>query len=643
MKTLITALLVIFILKPSLLFSQTCNIIAYNSSPKTYSSLNNLTISNLRIENNASGNCILLSYCNNVIIQNCILGPSVEEAIKILNCNNVTITNCSFENNLAGIYALNSSGIKVIQNKFSNVDKFKNVNITSRGQYVQFDKVTGPGNEIIDNVGECILGNSNPEDLINIGLSSGTFDSPILISGNKFRGGGPSLTGGGINSADFFANYINVYDNILVNPGQYGITVPSGTNINVVGNKIYGIQQSFTNVGLSVWHSSLYSSFACSDISIRDNNVRYYNNLGILHSLMDDGNCTNTVWTNNIENDFSINDSILPKRLLCPDLIANYTFNNDVNDYSGSGLNGVFFNGGPVNFTCGNYRSAEFNGYSNEMYIPISDWLKPSSQKISIMGWIMPYDFSRVMAIIHSQDANGWNDGWRFVIDKGNLDARIITDQGAQDASAAGGLSQYQWNHVAMVYDGSAIKIFINGNLAGSAPISGNILYNVAPHNNNMRIGNSDGDGYYFGGRMDDLKLYRGDLTDDEVLNDFNNSQSLYTNQGYPCPYIIVKPPLIQLQSDSVDKISILSEGKSNSYLINKLFPNPAHNLVNIQTNQIGKKELKLVSSDGKVVFSSNFSPQNYSLNLSKYSKGLYIILVTYDGKQIINSKIVIN
>ncbi|MGB2609396.1 MAG: hypothetical protein WBC80_10495 [Isosphaeraceae bacterium] len=146
------------------------------------------------------------------------------------------------------------------------------------GQLAQFDKVTGGGNRINHNLALNILGKSNPEDVINIYKSSGTLDDPIQVIGNKIRGGGPSDSGGGIMTGDSGGAYIVVKDNILVDPGQYGIAIAGGHHIQILDNKVFGKRQSFTNVGTHVWNQS---KAPCHDHSVKGNRVRWFNKGGM--------------------------------------------------------------------------------------------------------------------------------------------------------------------------------------------------------------------------------------------------------------------------------------------------------------------------------------------------------------------------
>ena len=72
--------------------------------------------------------------------------------------------------------------------------------------------------------------------------------------------------------------YIVVKDNILVDPGQYGIAIAGGHHIQIFDNKVLGKRQPFTNVGIYVWNQSKAPSH---DHSVKGNRVRWFNKGGM--------------------------------------------------------------------------------------------------------------------------------------------------------------------------------------------------------------------------------------------------------------------------------------------------------------------------------------------------------------------------
>jgi parallel beta-helix repeat protein len=280
------------------------------SAPVYYDGAHGLVISSISISNSPS-HCISLINCSDITIEQSYFNNGIGNGINLENCSNVTITNCRFDKVATGVYALNCQGITISGNEIRNVQ-----GPLPRGQMVQFNNVMGPGNKITNNKCENSLNQSQPEDIINMYMSSGTSSSPIEISGNWIRGGGPSTSGGGILIGDNGGSYFLVKSNILVDPGQYGIGVASGTNITITYNQIYGKQQSFTNVGLYVYNQ--YPSL-CQGITISHNAVNYLNSAGQSSGFWDKGNCGNINLKSNNFNS-TITSNILPTAIIttCP-------------------------------------------------------------------------------------------------------------------------------------------------------------------------------------------------------------------------------------------------------------------------------------------------------------------------------------
>jgi len=277
------------------------------SAPIALDGKSNMTISYLEITN-PGGHCIKLSNCSNITIQYCKLGPSKGEGVFLSNCTNITVRDCSMEYVESGVVADIGSAIKVLYNDIKNVQ-----GPMPRGQLVQFGDVNGAGSSISYNVGENILGQSYPEDAISLCRSNGTATSPIQVIGNKIRGGGPSGSGGGIMSGDLGGSYVLVQDNILVNPGQYGLTVSSGHDINISNNKIYSAKLAFSNIGLSAYKQYDISTY---NITISNNAVNFTNKDGVLNDMWNANNCGTVVgWSTNYH-DSNVTASVLPSVIL---------------------------------------------------------------------------------------------------------------------------------------------------------------------------------------------------------------------------------------------------------------------------------------------------------------------------------------
>jgi hypothetical protein len=248
-----------------------------------------------RVLTNRNGPCLSIKEMVDVTIENMRIGPCGGHGIDIFGSRRVTVRNVSIEHTGgSGIFVLRSENVtvenNVIEDNITNVSAQDSQGVTvrcnrlrnprgpiPRGQFVQFDKVYGPGNVISCNAGVNEPGRGIPEDAISIYKSSGTAESPILIERNSITGGGPSPSGGGIMLGDAGGSYLMARDNIIEDPGQYGIGVAGEHDIEVSGNVVVARRQPFTNVGISVWRQDPPE---CRNIRVKDNLVSWISGRG---------------------------------------------------------------------------------------------------------------------------------------------------------------------------------------------------------------------------------------------------------------------------------------------------------------------------------------------------------------------------
>lgn len=249
---------------------------------------------------------ITLTNCYNIHITGNMLGNSTDVGIYLYNCYNVTIDSNDISNVASGVDVVNTTkgGIVVVWNQFRNMQ-----GPFPRGQFVQFNTVSGANNLIDNNRCENVFGSSNPEDAINIYKSKGTAASPIKITNNWIRGGGPSATGGGIMLGDNGGSYQVASGNVLVDPGQYGMAIAGGDHMSITGNSVYARMQSFTNVGVYIWAQS---GAKCTYATISGNRVNFTNAQNEQNdSWVGTGQATPSGWATNTWG-ATIDASILP-------------------------------------------------------------------------------------------------------------------------------------------------------------------------------------------------------------------------------------------------------------------------------------------------------------------------------------------
>ena len=156
-----------------------------------------------------------------------------------------------------------------------------------------------------------------------------------------------------------------------------------------------------------------------------------------------------------------------------------------------------------------------FNGSSGLVQVAASPSLGLSGA-MTLSGWINPAT---------SQS------GWRTIVQR-QLDAYFLNasnDSGALRPSGGATLAGTTswvggttpspigaWTHIALTYDGSMLRLYVNGVQAATLAASGTIQASSSP----LWIGGNQPYGEYFNGLIDDVRVYNRALSDAEIQTD---------------------------------------------------------------------------------------------------------------------------
>jgi subtilisin-like proprotein convertase family protein len=136
---------------------------------------------------------------------------------------------------------------------------------------------------------------------------------------------------------------------------------------------------------------------------------------------------------------------------------------------------------------------------------------------VTVAGWVRPNDIIRDGTPLAAKGMSG-NEAWGldFIGSSPHLFFYISGKQYSCQAAAPVNLNA--WTHVAGMYDGVTIKLYINGELANSCPAS---VGNLDKNTEAVTIGaRQRGVGSYdknFNGAIDDIRLYRRAISANEV------------------------------------------------------------------------------------------------------------------------------
>ena len=224
-------------------------------------------------------------------------------------------------------------------------------------------------------------------------------------------------------------------------------------------------------------------------------------------------------------------------------MIAHYQFNNNVLDISGNKNDGVIMGGVAATADrfgnpCGAYQ---FNGIDGYIEVPNSISLQSPSQTFSATCWFK---------IQNVPKNNGLN--WLTLLCKGdqssesptNPQYRVQTFQSASQSTISinTDFTEYdndyfrhlfelgKWNFYALVYDGQAVRCYLNTMKIWE------FTYNLPLHRNNdpLHIGrDAPGALEFFCGALDDLRIYNTPLSEKEITKLYNEVSTIVNKDEF--------------------------------------------------------------------------------------------------------------
>lgn len=171
-------------------------------------------------------------------------------------------------------------------------------------------------------------------------------------------------------------------------------------------------------------------------------------------------------------------------------------------------------------------KAAQETGYALKFdgvndYVEIPSNLKDLGVRnaFTITIWIRTDAIAKRMLL---EDGTQWNVG-SFYLGVWPQDGEIFARLNTQTHTYANDYIPVPsfagiWSYIAYTYDGSSMKIYLNGNLVFDSPISGDIING----NRNLRVGFPSDEAFYKG-LIDELRVWNIALTHDDILSTINH------------------------------------------------------------------------------------------------------------------------
>jgi hypothetical protein len=153
---------------------------------------------------------------------------------------------------------------------------------------------------------------------------------------------------------------------------------------------------------------------------------------------------------------------------------------------------------------------------------------------MTVEAWVFPATNTGKRDILIKEGTGV--DVYNLYADAGDRKPEVNVLVGGSNQSTPGTqLAVNAWTHLAGAYDGTTLRIYINGVEAGSKNLSGPIATSAGP----LRIGGNSLWGEFFQGRLDEIRIYNRALTAAEIQSDMITPVS----QAVDNPTVIITSP----------------------------------------------------------------------------------------------------
>jgi hypothetical protein len=187
-------------------------------------------------------------------------------------------------------------------------------------------------------------------------------------------------------------------------------------------------------------------------------------------------------------------------------------------DSSGNGNNAALQNG--PTWTAGRSGGAlNFDGSNDTLLIPSSASLNTISTGLTFAAWVYRNATqSGFVSVASRQVGTTYYEHFYLGFENGNYRWFVNTSGGYSSVTLGGSSPSGQWVHVVGTYDGSTVKLYVNGAQSFSTPHSGTFASDTtgitvgATHNDSSGTAEEA-----FNGKVDDINIYPYALTAQQV------------------------------------------------------------------------------------------------------------------------------
>jgi hypothetical protein len=192
-------------------------------------------------------------------------------------------------------------------------------------------------------------------------------------------------------------------------------------------------------------------------------------------------------------------------------------------DLSGQGNNGTLFNS--PSFSSNGQGSLNFDGTDDYVRVNESASVDITTNTITFGAWCYPTVSNKYQHILVKGVGESRQYGmWLSVNGTSQIFRNVNGVVGQTDVTISKPWVVNAWNYIMLVYNGSTIKIYLNGLEVFSENASGNITHT----NSNVNLGGEPTQSFLFVGNITNGQIYNRALTADEIFQNYNTQKTRF-------------------------------------------------------------------------------------------------------------------
>lgn len=191
------------------------------------------------------------------------------------------------------------------------------------------------------------------------------------------------------------------------------------------------------------------------------------------------------------------------------------------NDSTANSNDGTVYGASWVDGKLGKALSFDGNDY---VIVPDSSLLEPD--RITVEAWVKssgtPGNYRYIVSKYLPTKPGNYSSYGLYTANSGGLKFYIgLSSTWVASPDAGTGIWDGNWHHIAGTYDGSAVKLYVDGEpVAGAGSTTSDIEYEGT---GDLFIGAYTTTSYCFSGTIDEVRIWDGALTADEIFYSYNN------------------------------------------------------------------------------------------------------------------------